>query len=1205
MALNSHRNLGMTGLQQARSSQRLSSGFRINSAADDAAGLGISEKMRAQIRGLDQAARNAQDGISLIQTAEGAMGTINDMVKRIRDLVVQAANDTNAHLMANEASWSQSDRTRIQDEINQLLAEIDGTVERTEFNTRRLLDGSLAAGSDAEMGKVTNAGFDPGASAIVKVGDQWVLNQAAFEKTFDENFDINVTDKMNAWAVEQGITGVTTFDQWMTANAANVGTTVNTVVAPFSPAQVMRIINENNHRDPATASEFGTLRSFVEGLMARPEFAPTFASMNDMKTAEEFMRAITLGGQNNFVNTFNHLGGLNGNAQLGTQLLVHLDDWANQYIVNGGKIATAESIAPQGIHHGADIQVGQFFNGLEVMLGDLDPAGAHYNMTLADLFKLGGAPTLAMQVNPGAVITAADVQAEGPRFADTLATLAGSGTSYFIGGREITTSSLTRAALGLGVFTAGTLIASGWHFATGTSSTPGNQVEINIGTSGTPGTHFDDDGRTIAQMMSNVPPATVAGLQHAFTLISLDGTNWHNIADVIADRAAIGALTGATELVDLPNINVITTSATGGNAAFTAADIQAEGPHHNVVIAAGMYLNGLEVETGDPRIAQNLRTLHAALAPGETLTWAAAGTPPTTTNITAQNLEALLKPAGEFHGRTVQIGISINMGGQSAVEVTASSIATGGYHHNQGFRLGDALAVGMNYNGRTLSIADLADAGDLYKLGMTANSTLSDLMDHVMVRGLTVAGVTGPGAAGINVAVSTSTLEAGGRLAGRELRIGDTIGSTALTQVQVTAATLRGAGEHFGMTIDGNPVAVGDRINSAGTLLEGAGFLALIGRSEFQETYGNREPGTVHLSFLDANATAKDSSGGPQSIAERVFDVLAASGHNFANLDPNGPVAKIKGFENFADNRAEIVRELASWLKDEFGGFAGAAFKEGVDVSPDNAFTVANMVRALTGDAGNPAHDGQGLAAGVATERLAEELVDAFDAWAKDYITPDGQKFDDFTEWAVWAFTGTPGTYFEFDSVENKINYATNGATIGSIVPEFAEEVTTEAVNGGQLWFQIGANAGQGVKLNIESVDVAALSAVGERGGVDAGFSFADLRSTDSTFESRGQGVMKVNGEDISNFLTAIDFALSHATSQRSNLGAMQNRLEFTIENLNVSSENLSAAESRIRDADMAKEMMRFTQSNILQQAAISMLAQANQAPNMILSLLR
>ena len=146
LSLNSHRSLKMSGTVRVEASQRLSSGFRINSAADDAAGLGITEKMRAQIRGLDQAWRNAQDGISLIQTAEGAIATINEMIIRMRELVVQAANDTNVH---EEANFSQSDRMRIQDEINQLIAEIDSVAKRVEFNTMTLLDGQFdgAAGT--------------------------------------------------------------------------------------------------------------------------------------------------------------------------------------------------------------------------------------------------------------------------------------------------------------------------------------------------------------------------------------------------------------------------------------------------------------------------------------------------------------------------------------------------------------------------------------------------------------------------------------------------------------------------------------------------------------------------------------------------------------------------------------------------------------------------------------------------------------------------------------------------------------------------------------------------------------------------------------------------------------------------------------------------------------------------------------------------
>jgi len=130
-ALNTYRNLKNTGLSTRKSVTRLASGYRINSAADDAAGLAISETMRAQIRGLDQAHRNTNDGIALIKTGEGGMAEINDMVIRKRELVVQAANDTN----------TVTNREQIKYEINQLKNEINSIADRVEFNTRILLNG--------------------------------------------------------------------------------------------------------------------------------------------------------------------------------------------------------------------------------------------------------------------------------------------------------------------------------------------------------------------------------------------------------------------------------------------------------------------------------------------------------------------------------------------------------------------------------------------------------------------------------------------------------------------------------------------------------------------------------------------------------------------------------------------------------------------------------------------------------------------------------------------------------------------------------------------------------------------------------------------------------------------------------------------------------------------------------------------------------
>lgn len=134
-ALNTYNRLSANNLGMARSLEKLASGLRINKAADDAAGLAISEKMRSQIRGLDQAVRNAQDGISLIQTAEGALGETHSILQRMRELAVQAANDT----------YTSEDRTHIQKEINQLTEEIDRIAGTSQFNGKNLLNGDMSA----------------------------------------------------------------------------------------------------------------------------------------------------------------------------------------------------------------------------------------------------------------------------------------------------------------------------------------------------------------------------------------------------------------------------------------------------------------------------------------------------------------------------------------------------------------------------------------------------------------------------------------------------------------------------------------------------------------------------------------------------------------------------------------------------------------------------------------------------------------------------------------------------------------------------------------------------------------------------------------------------------------------------------------------------------------------------------------------------
>jgi flagellin len=144
-AMNSNRMLGLTQSTLSKSTEKLSSGYRINRAADDAAGLAISEKMRRQVRGLTQASSNAQDGISAVQTAEGALNEVHDMLQRMNELAVQASNDTN----------TTEDQSYINQEVQALKSEIDRVASTTTFNNQNLLDGTFT-GKNLQVGAEQN-----------------------------------------------------------------------------------------------------------------------------------------------------------------------------------------------------------------------------------------------------------------------------------------------------------------------------------------------------------------------------------------------------------------------------------------------------------------------------------------------------------------------------------------------------------------------------------------------------------------------------------------------------------------------------------------------------------------------------------------------------------------------------------------------------------------------------------------------------------------------------------------------------------------------------------------------------------------------------------------------------------------------------------------------------------------------------------------
>ena len=198
-AMNAQRNMGINSGAASKSMEKLSSGLKINRAGDDAAGLSISEKMRAQIRGLDKASTNAEDGISLIQTAEGALNETHSILQRMRELSVQASNDTN----------TTDDRDAIQKEITQLTSEIDRIATTTEFNTKNLLDGSFSGSlqigansgqnMDISIGTMTSNGL--GLTGGAKLN---TVAGVAKDKLTEGDYTINGTKVTDAKGNEVG-----------------------------------------------------------------------------------------------------------------------------------------------------------------------------------------------------------------------------------------------------------------------------------------------------------------------------------------------------------------------------------------------------------------------------------------------------------------------------------------------------------------------------------------------------------------------------------------------------------------------------------------------------------------------------------------------------------------------------------------------------------------------------------------------------------------------------------------------------------------------------------------------------------------------------------------------------------------------------------------------------------------------------------------
>ena len=304
-ALNAQRQLNSTSNSLSRSFERLSSGLRINGAKDDAAGLSITTRFSAQIRGLNQAVRNSNDGISLAQTAEGALNETTNILQRIRELAVQASNDTN----------NDSDRASLQAEVSQLKSELDRIAETTNFNGNKVLDGTFLA-KDIQVG--ANVGETLSVSIDGAAGDD-LARQARYEGDSFVSAGTFGTAAANVFALSQAGTGGATFlDVRATVNADD---TLSTAGNDFSAIAKAAAINDLTSSTGVRAIVGETNIEGEAAVAAITLNASDFFSINDTKIAGFAVTANDADG--NLVDAINAVSdetgvvaGLNANGEL-------------------------------------------------------------------------------------------------------------------------------------------------------------------------------------------------------------------------------------------------------------------------------------------------------------------------------------------------------------------------------------------------------------------------------------------------------------------------------------------------------------------------------------------------------------------------------------------------------------------------------------------------------------------------------------------------------------------------------------------------------------------------------------------------------------------------------------------------------------------------------------------------------------------------
>ncbi len=1173
-SLNAQRNLNSSQAATNQALERLSSGLRINSAKDDAAGLAISTRFQSQINGLNVAIRNVGDGVSLAQTAEGALGAMTDSLQRIRELALQSANGTN----------SDADRQALNSETQQLIAEISRAGSQTNFNGLNLLDGSFSSvfqvGANAgetisvQIGKLTadtlgvssKSGISAQATSSALSGGDLVINGISIgaSRASDDTAStasasssaIAKAAAINRATAQTGVTAIV--DQTVASGSAmtaavtagNVvvnGTSIaveTTASAASSRAAVVSAINAQSSLTGVTAIDsgddsLGVSLVAADGRNITTSFTGTLTAATTGLTAAgtktagytlvagSDVREISISGA-----SLSNAGLVSGTFTSGVSTVSSTARTANGAIAaQGGTVSGSVDVSSIAFNFGAgtpaELATVQGTTGLSSTGVNLSAASAGaYTAGNVDLGAWGGA-----NFTPAQLLGTVDLNATGTDFttntvAFTLSIVTGS--SYEVSINSDYTDATVGGGAGSGndalLTDINSQIAGSGYTA---SLTNGTQLTFSqnvptaqtaIFTAGFAATDadtvfgFTGANRTLtATGTSGSASFDVAVDGGAAQTVTLDSS----IADDTALLTAInGQLTGATASLDGDGFLVITSATTGAASSIVVSNLV--GDTSEIGLAAGS-ATGLAAANLNFNVTTTAGGTDNVVLSGNYTDAANGGT------LGAGNTALLAAINGAITGSGFTA--SLNTSNQLVFTESANTGATITVANNGGavnaltyFGISTATDTGVVAAGATNATFTLSvDGGSAQNVNLNTNIANSSALLSALNGQITGA---------------TASLNVDGEV----VITSDTTGTSSSVNITAIGGTTSAQlGLAVGSDTGSNAVAATYDNLSAGDLVINGVSIAAAKASDDTASYAA------------ASSSTKEASG---------IAIAAAINASTANT---GVTAKVNATVTKGTSAATAGTATNT----------GTLYLNGVDIgltaqgnADANRTFAVNQINAVTGQTGVVAEDnGTSITLTAADGR---NIVMALD-------TNDGEV--------------TAGNFGLAGAGISSSNFADGGST--GLTRADEDAVTTYST--------VSLTSGGAIEISGGTNGNSAVSGLGlSQGSFGGGVSGQFLSEVDISTQDGANAA-----------LAAVDNALNAVNSARADLGAIQNRFETTISNLAVSAENLSAANSRILDADFASEAAALSRSQILQQAGISILAQANAAPQQVLSLLQ